>query len=279
MTNETNPTSETFKEGDAVFCENGTEAIYVTETSDGGHIVQTTMSDGETYDCYPGEYLHVDRVLKTPPVQKYGEEIQKMIARLSDLNEQIKESDGRLAAALLHEKKLKERLGEHKALKHIDEFLKCEMTHFVFNKYGRITIEEKEAALKVDGYHSDRKLVALFGRSKGDLLWKCNRYYDGSGDWQDFIPCMSRDEAIEVARKMIGDTFAKWRVAKKEDRWRHGLNSTAESAKKLGFDVPRDIVSIIRDNAIKDATKKLADRSEEMKKAQQVLADAEGAKP
>jgi len=51
----------------------------------------------------------------------------------------------------------------------------------------------------------DMKLLSLFGSSGGDLTWQINRYRDGSGGWTEMTPCLSYEEAINVARQLFAE--------------------------------------------------------------------------
>lgn len=60
-----------------------------------------------------------------------------------------------------------------------------------------------------DDYHSgmfeDLKMLSLFGnwQNRLSLSWKVNSYKDGSGGYDQFIPCKSLQEAIEVSKTII----------------------------------------------------------------------------
>jgi len=47
------------------------------------------------------------------------------------------------------------------------------------------------------------KLLSLFGDSKGDLSFRLHQYRDGSGNYEEVIPCHSMDEAKELIKNHI----------------------------------------------------------------------------
>lgn len=54
-----------------------------------------------------------------------------------------------------------------------------------------------------DGYKFDLRLLTLFGRSNGDFSWNANRYRDASGNWEEFIPCETKEQALQKAVELI----------------------------------------------------------------------------
>ena len=95
---------------------------------------------------------------------------------------------------------LDKKIAQHDALKHIFDYIDGKITHFVETAYdsaGIIAFEDFKASPR----DRDIRLLSLFGRSKGDLFWKANQYYDGSGSgWHYIIPCLSYEDAQTALR-------------------------------------------------------------------------------
>jgi hypothetical protein len=129
-----------------------------------------------------------------------------------------------------------ERIKQYAGLENLDQFLAGKITHFVEHCYGPPKIKTfKEALEQTDDYGrrvKDLKLLSLFGRSGGDLAWRVNDYQDGSGSWREMTPCLSREEALEVARKV----FAEHEANVAENPHRGGPSKEwADAAEKLGI--------------------------------------------
>jgi len=95
---------ENFKEGDVVFTLDGMEALYVTKTSDGKHIIEITYIQHEDYvsmECggagfgcemnvdWKKSYISVDHVFKELPVNHHNKEITSLISKEDDLKKSI----------------------------------------------------------------------------------------------------------------------------------------------------------------------------------------------
>lgn len=61
------------------------------------------------------------------------------------------------------------------------------------------------------------KLISLMGKTNGDLKYRINRYSDGSGSYDDAIPCNSIDEAKDIIRNIVISDIGKDRFPNMSD--------------------------------------------------------------
>lgn len=89
---------------------------------------------------------------------------------------------------------------------------------------GKIThvLEIGHSSCKIVDFHetnscgNDRrveniKLLTLFGRSDGTLIWRRNHYSDFSGSNCDIVPAYGLDDAIKKAQELFDARAEKWR--------------------------------------------------------------------
>lgn len=101
---------------------------------------------------------------------------------------------------------------DNEQLQRLNDFLAGEITHFfILGMFNPKIVEwDDDAFYGVDRWHGCAKieslrLVSLFGSSKGDLSFHLNRYSDGSGGWEEIVPCRSYDEALAEAQKRLDE--------------------------------------------------------------------------
>lgn len=89
------------------------------------------------------------------------------------------------------------------------DFVSGEITHFFVDSYGpEILSWDGEELYQVDNWGGgsrkieELRLISLFGKSNGKLLYKIGQYSDGSGGYQyNVIPCKSYQEALAKAQE------------------------------------------------------------------------------
>lgn len=244
---------QTFKAGDTVYSAYGVVGKYVAAIAE-GHVVQPAMEDYDGEQYYAGVEVWPE-AFQTLPVVKLHEEVAALEKQAQELRTNIRalrqsqidlERDARNRMAAI---------ASHEQLKHLEEFLAGRVTHYVVvDLYGyKITPLQEAKCEGDDGY---LKLLTLFGNSKGDLQWRLNKYKDGSGFDYEAYPCASEEQAKEIAYKMISGVFDEWRVKKTNE---HHLFKAIESAQKLGFEVPADLLAVLRNRRMESLQKRLAD--------------------
>ena len=87
-----------------------------------------------------------------------------------------------------------------------------------------------------DRYESWPNAIGLFAVPNVDkgkyrtnqATWQVNRYKDGSGDWSEFIPCRSLEEAHQVAQNCFDQQVQVWRDGGRPDYWVWDLHKKAD---------------------------------------------------
>lgn len=123
-----------------------------------------------------------------------------------------------VAPMLSSARKAAENIGASSVLDTLWDFIEGNITHVVIESYDGLEIAPIENGLAVMSdsysYHGqavpeDIKLISLFGKSNGDLEWRINKWYDGSGGWRTFVPVRSFEEARAAADSIIRDKVNK----------------------------------------------------------------------
>jgi len=245
-------TTVPFTEGDTVYLESGATYQYVSQYSE-GHVVRAFIRHEDDEEPYLGRACVVPRVFRLPPREVFEEGIAKLIKTEEEIMERLKvarQQDAELAARA---RERAERFKQHAALNRIDDFIQGKLTHYVIkSEYGgRIRISTpKEEKCGDEKFSSDIKLLALFGKSNGNLEWKLSRYSDFSGNQNSEVwLCQSREEAMKIAVELIEATYASYREKPQASCY---VKGTAESAKALGLTVPDDILRMIAADEIRN---------------------------
>ena len=284
-----------FKKGQTVYDRSG-RVYEFTGMMDGAAIVRP-MLEGEDYDgnssLYASELAEVRPVAHLcdkPPVQFINADVSLATQKLADLNAAIAEASAELKNAEKVNAARLEKLKRYDALSRIEDFIDGKMTHFAIrSQYGR-SVEVKtfdEVMQCKDDYgrfQGDIKLLSLFGTRKnypehankdGNLLWRVNQYYDGSGGgWHIVQPCLSEDEAREAAAGWLDGFWDEHRGLSDRETRAHWLSESIKSAEALGFEVPADIMADFnahRERAAKAAVEKA---KAELEKAMQAAGGA-----
>jgi hypothetical protein len=231
-------TTNTFNKGDTVYNIHGQQGAYIASYG-GSHLVAPEYEHedyGEPHWGTPEEWREI--FLKPPTVKLEAEvnELHKLITlkreELKRVNKELDESGRKYQEQL---KKMK----QHQALKRIEDYLDGKFTHFLDVGYGVRLISKEDALKSPDKYDRDMKLLTLFGRTNGDLQWRINRYYDGSGGNTDVYPCESEEEAIAIVRKLYAEAVEEWRAQEKKHYGR--ALEWANTVSWNWIDVPQDV--------------------------------------
>ena len=212
----------------------------------------------EPYPSHTAEIVPLASISDKPPTAEIVADVLRAENELARLKSEIAAAT---TAARNAEKDNAERLAKlakYAALSRIEDFLEGRMTHFVmWGQYSRSieikTFDEvmlgKDDNGRLDG---DVKLLSLFGTCKsypqhgnkdGDLLWRVNRYRDGSGPYLNAQPCTSEDEAKEIAAKWLNNQWDEHRASEDRAKNAHWLKGSIDSAIAIGLAVPDDIAA------------------------------------
>lgn len=241
--------------GRAYWLRDGREVEYLARTDDGKHVV-APVNELETYDGWDrarGPIEFASELFAKPPVEKRSEEIVALEVKVRELEKRKAELYSECINSERDVRARLDKLKKYQGLELLEDFIDGKITHFVLmtNEYGiDLKIETAEVIQKGGGSDSDRwdktlKLVTLFGKSSGDLQWKVNRYYDGSGDWKSIWPCRSEEEAKQVIaaiyQKAVDDHFptvtedrSHWFLVAYEKAVSVGLEQRPEVAARYG---------------------------------------------
>lgn len=246
------------KAGDEVFSLNGQRAEYACSIPGEGHIVRPIYEGmGDEDAPFVGEATTWSRIFSKPPTEVLHKEVQELTDETVRLNEELSKMREDRRSLDTDYKARMAKLQRHEKLKRLEDFLDGKLTHYAkFPEYGAprvgLIADEKSGD---ERHTNDLKLLSLFGKSKGDIAWMLNRYYDGSGSNKiDVVPCCSEDEAVQAVRDRSKEVFAAWmRGERGYDQAGRGAGGFAEVAQKFGFSVPPEFTEWKRESEIKSA--------------------------
>lgn len=248
-----------FKIGDEVFLTNGEIAEFIANTEDGYVVFPTMLDEGE--EIYRGDPVIVHSVFKDPPRAQHETKIKGLNAEIQDLVGQRGKLQSDIRThEVAHEKRMK-KLGTIKALENLEYFIDGKITHFVIDRWKYKIVAAADA--HCDSSNQDTKLLTLFGRSDGDLAWRLNQYYDGSGSHFAAYPCLSYEEATTKLIELTDGDFKEFRD--KGKNW-YSLKNAVESLVDAGLPVPDDIKVVLDKHDKEDAERELAELDEKREK-------------
>mgnify|MGYP006921292183 CR=1 FL=1 len=253
-----------FKAGQTVYDRSG--RVYQFQGMMDNSAIVCQIFEGQGWegelDPYPSELasaMDLGSLSVEPPTAAIVAEVLKAENELKRIKDAIADAT---AEARNAEKQNAERLAKlkrFKALSRIEDFLEGNITHFVTRSQygGRIKVEAFEETMHCKNdygrFDGDIKLLSLFGRRgaypqhgnvDGDLLWKVNQYYDGSGGgWHIVQPCLSEEEAKSIAAGWLDERWAEHRLLEDRLAKSHWLREYIDSANALGLTVPDDIIA------------------------------------
>jgi hypothetical protein len=152
------------------------------------------------------------------------------------------------------------KLAQYDQLKRLEDFLDGKITHYVCATYEPPKIFPIEQA-KAEQCDRDLRLLCLFGTTERSLVWKLNRYNDGSGCYRYVFPCCSIDEAKETAGKIFADHFAGKSVDGDKTFPRRDW---LEAADKAGIYVPDEYRAAVLDREAKERAMKIKELEEKL---------------
>lgn len=270
-----------FEYGQRVYLADGTAVSYITNLP-AGHVVtfEVFTGEGDEYGPEVGESaLVVADVHAEPPVAAKNEEIAALDAKIAERRQQIAKLREEIAAEERSAKERRASLAKWDGLQTLEDFLAGRITHFVMqNEYGycpKIVPFANGMAYIEEGRAQGMRLLSLYGRSNGDMTWRVNRYYDGSGPSQDIYPANSYEQAKEIFGKLWKANIDK--ITADVKGYVHNPDEWIKAGAPHGFTFPDDIMDRIRAQRLKNAREAVAKAQAELNAKAAKLAEAEAA--
>lgn len=260
-----------FQKGDTVYNLDGQQGAYIASYGGMYLVAPEYETDGrEPHWGRPEEWREVFSEPPTVKLQAKVDELDKLVtekrAELKRVNEELDQAGRRRQEQL-------KKIGQHRALQRIEDYLDGKFTHFLeVPGYSAPTIVTADDALAhggTDRWDKSLRLLTLFGDTKGDLQWRINRYSDGSGSSNtEVYPCHNEEEAVDIVRQLYADAVAVWREQEKKHYGR--AIEWSQKCPEGWIVVPNDIREYL-------ANAKQQARQAELEKARENLAKAEAA--
>ncbi len=155
-----------------------------------------------------GKPCIVNRYFESAPTDKIDDVIMKRRNRLSELTDILEAKQTELKAI---EEKIREQTSSLKsaletkdtdaALARVYQFISGKITHVVIrNGYQGPSIQVVGSEDTADRWKDGLRILSLVGAENRQMRWILQK--DGSRDPQEVIPCLSKQDAIEIAMPM-----------------------------------------------------------------------------
>lgn len=237
------------KRDDLVYDDSGREYEFMAEIPGDGFLVRPVYGEGPE-SAWGVEPTFIEKVYAEPPVQKLLVEVQHAKATLANLRDEIKTAKQELSRVGTEYQAAVNKLAErNEALKRIGDFLDGKITHYVFLRYGNITVWEREKAtseIERSYRNPGFKLLTLYGKT-GCLSWGLNQYSDGSGIDTVCVPCVGYDDAMRVVQDEINNALHEWR---EDNRRTNRVSYAMQAARDFGLKFPSDVVAVLEQERI-----------------------------
>jgi hypothetical protein len=197
-----------------------------------------------------------------PPRAKVDAELAALTAKVAAARAELEGLRRDIRQTALDSKARLAKLAQYDQLKRLEDFLDGKITHYVMADYGPPTIMTL-AESKSEYSDRDLRLLCLFGTTNRSLVWKLNRYNDGSGCYSYVFPCCSFEEAKQTADKIFADHFAGKSV---DGDATHPQRGWLDAADKIGIAVPEAYRAAV-------VSKEAESRANEIKRLQAKLAE------
>ena len=204
-----------------------------------GFLVQRIREDRETEQEYIDDYIYFEKeVFPNPICIKKASELKELNDEIGKLNKEKRELVSAIELVKTRNQDRLKKYKQYQGLERLGMFLDDKITHFAVLDY-QPSIQLKKDALcgGRERYEKEFKLLTLFGRTDGDLLWRINQYSDGSGYGTEVIPCCSYKEAVKILKEYI------YKEIKERKNAPHSLDSYIKSAKLYGIEIPKKIIN------------------------------------
>ena len=244
---------KTYEIGDDFYTAEGVKVRLEAITTTGQFVVVKLLRYEDHYDGFYEDYGPteiVDKIFDKPPVEVVDEQIAAKLAELAEIQ---KRHDKLFYESNDVERAAKERLKKFekfKGLELLEDFIDRKITHFVSADdehsfdFKIISFDDAIKNKDSDAYRRPFRLVSLFGDSGGNLQWKVDCYYDGSGGSRQCIwPCRDEQHAKDTIVAIIVDRLNEqfehvtpdrsyWFLMAYEAAIQHGIVPPAEQEAK-----------------------------------------------
>lgn len=245
--------SQKFEIGDDFYTAAGAKVRLEAVTTDGKFVVAKLLRYEDHYDSFyedfgPAEI--VDKLFEKPPVEVVDEQIAAKLAELAEIEERHSKAFMEINSV---ERTAKARLDKFKkfaGLELLEDFIDKKITHFVQapddTSFDFKIVSFDDVIKSKDRYANgaELRLVTLFGRSNGDLQWRVDQYYDGSGGSRQCIwPCRdeqhAKDTIVAIICARLAESFQNvtpdrsyWYLLTYEAAIKYGIAPTREQEAK-----------------------------------------------
>ena len=112
-------------------------------------------------------------------------------------------------------------------LDRLEKILTGRIKYLVDKNMSTIRRYDEDTGIDIDSFSPELALMQLYGKDDGTLVLGINRYKDGSGNWREFIPCETKEEAVEHLKNLLYQ----------QERWQM---SDIQEARKWKIKIPKD---------------------------------------
>lgn len=205
-----------FEIGDDFYTADGAKVRLAAITTTGQFVVAKLLRYEDHYESFyedfgPSEV--VDKLFEKPPVEVIDAEIAAKKAELAEIEERHSKAFMEINTVEWTAKQRLEKFKKFQGMELLEDFIDKKITHFVQapddTSFDFKIVSFEEAIKSKERYSTDLRLVTLFGRSNGDLQWRVDQYYDGSGGSRQCIwPCRDEQHANDTIIAIISDRLA-----------------------------------------------------------------------
>lgn len=207
-----------FEIGDDFYTADGAKVRLEAITTTGQFVVAKLLRYEDHYDSFyedfgPAEV--VDKLFEKPPVEVIDAEIAEKRAELAELEKRHNKVFVEINTVESTAKARLDKFKKFAGLELLEDFIDKKITHFVQASddtsfdFKIVSFDDAIKSKDRDAYRDPLRLVTLFGRSNGDLQWRVDQYYDGSGGSRQCIwPCRDEQHAKDTIVAIISDRLA-----------------------------------------------------------------------
>jgi len=201
--------SDKFENGDTVFTERGQECFYLSPAPGYGHLVVAVYQEDESQEPSFGKPMVMAQVFAKAPLEKWDAQVRQRREVLQDIEQNIKQARLVLRDAQNNREQIETKFKANPALINILDFIDTPPTWaFIPYHYKRQLGPIHELlADSDDRANVGLRLLSLYGKTKGDLEWRCGKYWDGSGSQVTVHVFKTEDEARQFADEFTLNEF------------------------------------------------------------------------
>ncbi|MDE4189631.1 hypothetical protein [Phaeobacter gallaeciensis] len=273
--------NDTFEDGQRVFTSSGEEVEFAGYLN-GVTFIRHVFED---YDHYSDEVTervsepvqYRGELFSSAPVYRLDEQYKAAAGELEKVCSELEKQQALLVEACAKTLDMEKLADEHEDFRLLVDFLEGRITHVLRVSYGLEIIELSAILSGKDSYESWPRAIGLFAvpnSSKGryrttQTTWQVNQYKDGSGNWSEFIPCRSLEEAHRVAQNCFDQQVQIWRDGGRPESWMWGLHNKADWVQ-----LPDDWAAHLEAKKLGGLQDRVTKAREELQKAEADLARA-----